>query len=219
MSVGIGPFLVVDDARRQCLQLEVGHAVRADDHGAAFPAELVDNGLESRRTAVQVVAVELHGKASAERVMHTQVPASADAQIVTFGNEMNHFFVPGILVNALRGTVGRMVVDDNQVEREVCFLFQYRFNGVGNGADAVAHGDYDRSLVCKFTFRQIDFALHRGQEGMDIFQVISKCRFPFQLYAPVARVYVVKLFFARQAGVFFDFGVKELTYVRQFVFL
>ena len=53
MSVGVGPFLVVDDARRQRLQLEVGHAVRADNHGAAFPAELVDNGLEGRRTAVQ----------------------------------------------------------------------------------------------------------------------------------------------------------------------
>ena len=57
------------------------------------------------------------------------------------------------------------------------------------------------------------------QEGMNVLQVISKRRFPFQLYAPVARVYVIKLFFARQAGVFFDFGVKELTYVRQFVFL
>ena len=219
MSVGIGPFLVVDDARRQCLQLEVGHAVRADNHGAAFPAELVDNGLEGRRTAVQVIAVELYGKASAERVMYSQVPASADAQIVTFRNEMNHFFVPGILVNALRGAVGGMVVDDNQVEREVCFLLQYRFNGVGNGTDTVAHGDNDRSFVCKLAFRQIDFALHRGQEGMNFFQVISKCRFPFQLSAPVARVYVVKLFFARQAGVFFNFGIKKLTYVCQFVFL
>ena len=210
---------MVDDARRQCLQLEVGHAVRADNHGAAFPAELVDNGLEGRRTAVQVVAVELYGKASAERVMHTQVPASADAQIVTFGNEVNHFFVSGVLVNALRGTVGRMVVDDNQVEREVCFLLQYRFNGVGNGTDTIAYGDDDRSFVCKLAFRQIDFALHRRQEGMNVLQVISKRRFPFQLYAPVARVYVIKLFFARQAGVFFNFGIKKLTYVCQFVFL
>ena len=100
--------------------------------------------------------------------MHAQVPASADTQVVPFRNKVDYLLVAGIAVDALRGAVGRMVVDDNHVERKIGLLGQDGINGIGNGADAVAYGDDDRRLVGKFSFRKVDVPLYRRQESSDV---------------------------------------------------
>ena len=47
---------------------------------------------------------------------------------------MDYSFVAGKAIDSLRGSVGRVVVDNNQIEFEVRFLFQDRVDGIGNGA-------------------------------------------------------------------------------------
>ena len=83
------PLAVVDEAWRQGVQVEVAHAVRADDHGCPLGVERVHHALQGVGRAVEVVAVELHHEASHLRVMHGQVPAAAYAQVVAVGDEVD----------------------------------------------------------------------------------------------------------------------------------
>ena len=77
-SVLVGPFVVVDESWRQRVEVEVAHAVRTDDHGRLLLFEGIDDTLQCVWSAVEVVAVELYGEASAPSVADSHVPASAD---------------------------------------------------------------------------------------------------------------------------------------------
>ena len=73
----------------QGFELEVTHAIRADDHGSPLGIERIDNALQGLWRGIQVIRVELHGKPTAAWVMNGQIPAPADTQVVPFGNKMN----------------------------------------------------------------------------------------------------------------------------------
>ena len=89
MAVLAGPFLMVDDSWGQCVQLEVGHAVRTDDHATLLFIKLVDNGLQGCRTALQIITIKLYGKAAASSIVDGQVPTAADAEVVPLRNDMD----------------------------------------------------------------------------------------------------------------------------------
>ncbi len=103
-AVLVGPLGVVDQARRQRLELEVAHAVAAHHHGAALLAESIDNALQRLGRRVQVVAVQLYGEAAAARVVHRHVPAPADAQVAPFGPQ--HHKAPAAVALSLSALVG-----------------------------------------------------------------------------------------------------------------
>ena len=67
VAVGVGPLAVVDDSGRYGPQVEVGHHIAADDHGAPLAAEHVHYPLQGIRPAVHVVAVELHARHSVRK--------------------------------------------------------------------------------------------------------------------------------------------------------
>ena len=83
------PLTMVDDTGRGGLQGEVAQAVAAYHHGTALAAEGVDDALQGVGVAVEVITIELHGIASALAVAYGEVPASTDAQVVTFGHEVD----------------------------------------------------------------------------------------------------------------------------------
>ena len=88
---------------------------------------------------IYIVAVQLNGKFTAVRVMHADVPATAYTQVTAFGDQVDQALVVFKFVDGLGSAVGRMIVDDNQVESEIRFLPQYRTDGIADGADTVAY--------------------------------------------------------------------------------
>ena len=79
---------MVDESRRERLELEVAHAVGAHNHRSPLLVKLVDDALQRLRRRVEVVAVELHGEASAAFVVDSYVPATADAEVGALGYDM-----------------------------------------------------------------------------------------------------------------------------------
>ena len=61
----------------------------ADHHGGVFLIERVYDALQGMGRRVEVVGIKLHGKASAARVVNGQIPASADAQVIAVGDEVD----------------------------------------------------------------------------------------------------------------------------------
>ena len=117
--------------------------------------EGIDDALQGVGAAVEVVGVELHGKAAALGAAHGVVPATADAQVGAFGYEMDHAAVVAELTYLFRGAVGGMVVHHYHIERERGFLAEHTADGIGNGAFAIAHGNDDRGLHGEIAFRKV----------------------------------------------------------------
>ncbi len=61
----------------QRIALKVGEHIRADDHCGTGLTKLADDHFKSVRAAVDVIAVELHGEASAVGAVDAEVPAAA----------------------------------------------------------------------------------------------------------------------------------------------
>ena len=78
-TVRIGPLSMVDQSWRQGLQVEVAHAVRANDHGGSLLAEGAHDLLQSIGRTIEVVAVQLDGKPSTAVVVDCLVPTASDA--------------------------------------------------------------------------------------------------------------------------------------------
>jgi len=54
--------------------------------------------------------------------MYTQIPATAYTQIIPFGDDVDEVLVGGKFTNSICRSVGRVIVDDDEVEFEICFL-------------------------------------------------------------------------------------------------
>ena len=80
---------MVAESGRKRLQLEVRHAVGAYHHCRLLLAEGIHDALQRVRAAVEVVAVQLHHEATALGMVHGQVPATADAEVVARGDEVD----------------------------------------------------------------------------------------------------------------------------------
>ena len=152
MSVLAGPFAVVDYAGRQSLQAKVGHAVRADDHGALLFMECIHDSLQGIWTAIQVIAIQLHGKPSASGIAYGKVPASAYAQVGAFGDEVDNFLFSGIAADGFGSSVRGVIVNDNQVIMECRFLFQYGTDSIVNGPYPVPDRDNNRGFAREIAF-------------------------------------------------------------------
>ena len=75
-----------NESRRQCVEFEVAHAVGTYYHCRLLLFKGIHYALQRVGAAVEVVAVELHGEASASTVVYRHVPAAAYAEVVPFGH-------------------------------------------------------------------------------------------------------------------------------------
>ena len=131
---------MVNDARRQCIQFKVAYPVCSHQHGTLLGVELINNTLQRVLIAVEVIAVELHRETSAVGAVDSQVPATANSQVIAFGDEMQH---PAVAegVYYLARSVSRVIIHHNYIEREGCLLFQHRANRIGDCRASVQYGD------------------------------------------------------------------------------
>ena len=204
-SVFFGPFLVVYQSRRQGVEVEVAHAVRADNHGSLLLVEGIYYFLECLWRRIEVVAVKLDGKLSAESAVDGFVPASAYSQVGSLRNNL-YQVVSFKFIQYFAGAVGRMVVHHDDVELETCLLFQGTLHGISHGLFAVEDGDDDRSLVFKLLLTEVWLAVEGGvYQGAHLAQVLGACLFHLYLHLAVARVHIVKLLLAALTGVEFGF--------------
>ena len=133
---------MVDNARRNSIEFYVGEAVCSDNHARIIIVESLHHFGESIIVGVYVVGVELHAKFACFAVVSAYIPASADAEVIAFGNDMYQTFVVFELVDSLCGAVGRVVVDDDEIKLEVGFLREDATDCVAYCAHTVADGDY-----------------------------------------------------------------------------
>ena len=143
---------MVYHARRKGFQLEVHHAVTADNHSGVSAPELVYYQLQCVFVGIQVVAVELYGKASAFLAFCGQFPAPAYAEVSAPWYDVHKAFVFFQAIEYLCCAVGGVVVYNNDVERKVRLLRKRAFHGVLHRACAVAHRYYHRGFRVELLF-------------------------------------------------------------------
>ena len=78
-----------NESRRQCVEFEVAHPVRANHHSRLLLTEGFNDGLQCMWRRVKVVTVELNGKSSAPLVVDCHIPATAYTQVIALRNNMN----------------------------------------------------------------------------------------------------------------------------------
>ena len=206
-SVCRSPFLVVDDARSNHVHVEVRHHIGAYHHGAVLLVEGADHDGECIFVFVYVIAVQLHGKLAALGVVYPHIPAAADAEVGTFGDDMDDAFVILEFIDGLRSAVCGMVVDDDKIIFKVCLLHQYRFDGVTDGTDTVAYRNNDGGLIFEVTGRELNLLELRCQIPPDFFQMFGTCLLHLNLAVTVFGVYIVENLFAALAGIVFHLAV------------
>ncbi len=129
---------MVDYARRYHVHIDVGEHVGAYHHSGVVVVECLHHLGKGVFVGINVVGVELYAELACFGVVGAHIPAAADTEVVTFGYDVNHAWVGSEFFDGFRCAVGRVVVDDNQVEGEICLLGKHAANGVANGANSVA---------------------------------------------------------------------------------
>ena len=198
---------MVDDARSNHVHVEVRHHIGAYYHGAVLLVEGADHDGECIFVFVYVIAVQLHGKLAALGVVYPHIPATADAEVGTFGDDMDDAFVILEFIDGLRSAVCGMVVDDDKIIFKVCLLHQYRFDGVTDGTDTVAYRNDDGGLIFEVTGRELNLLELRCQISPDFFQMFGTCLLHLNLAVTVFWVYIVENLFAALAGIVFHLAV------------
>ena len=104
---------MVDQSGRQGVQFEVAHAIRTDDHGRLLFVESIDDGLQRFGRRIQVVRVQLNGKASALRTINRHIPATANAEVGTLRNDDVELVAMSLLQVSqdVGSSIGGVIVD------------------------------------------------------------------------------------------------------------
>ena len=209
---------MVNQSGRQRVQFEVAHAIAADDHCCTLSVESIDDGLQRTRRRIEVVAVQLHGKPAAPLASHSLVPASANSQIRSFGNDMHQEVGLGSdqFLEDFRRTVGGMIVDDNDIEGERRLLPHRALHGVCYGLCPIEYRNHHRGLHSKLLLAEIDFlAVASVHQSSDSRQMSGGNTLHLDLYFTVSRVHIVELPFAAPPLVALLFGIEELAQMHQ----
>ena len=202
-----GPFLMGNQSRRQGVELEVHHAIRANNHSGLLLVEGFDNACQRGGTAIQVVGIQLHGISAAGGMTNGKVPATANAEVAGFGDEMYNALV-GEGTDGLGRAIGGVVINDNHVEIERCFLLEDAADGIGDGALAVSDGNNYGSLhgILGLIVRKVVVFIW-SQPGTDALEVFGAGALVFELHLAVGGIHIVKLYLAALAQVGLDFGI------------
>ena len=113
---------MVNEPWRQGVQVEVAHAVAAHHHGGMLTAEGIDDGLQRLGAGVEVVRIQLYGKASAVVVVDGHVPAAANAEVRSFWFQNDEWRVALHFRQYFSRAVGRVVIHHDDVIGEGSLL-------------------------------------------------------------------------------------------------
>src|SRR5438067_10858195 len=120
------------------------------------------------------------------------VPASADAEITAFGN---HVFEPRIAKPAqdFRGAVGRMIINDDNIEVEIRVLPENTLDGIENGSLSIPYRYDDACFYRKCPGRLRHFFEARLEPGTGSFEVRSCHPLHFDLVIAITRIHIIEL--------------------------
>ena len=101
-----------------------------------------------------------------------------------------------------------MVINDNHVEIERCFLLEDAADGIGDGALAVSDGNNYGSLhgILGLIVRKVVVFIG-SQPDTDALEVFGAGALVFELHLAVGGIHIVKLYLAALAQVGLDFGI------------
>ena len=221
-AVVLCPLAVVDDARRQRVQVEVAHAVGAYYHGGFLFMECIHYLLQCLGRRIEVVTVELNGKLAAHRTVHRHIPAAANAQVAAFGHDVEKtrhlggcilFLYPAYDgFEYLACMVSGVVVHHDDIKPEAGLLAEGTLHSIGDGFLTVVHGYDNRSLILKFLLRKVGLPVEMGiHQCPHLVEVLRTCLLHLHLHLAIARVYIVKLLLAALPCVQFHLSVKALV--------
>lgn len=176
---------MVDDAGRYFVHLEIGHPIGSDNHRTVLFVKSINDLLQRIRTAIYIVAIELDGKLATSRMMHTHVPATADPQIGTFRNQMNHTSVCGIFFDRFGSSVCRMVIHNNQIKAEGRFCASTERIASSIVRIRLRTGMITEASCSKPPASEGDRFKVRGKITADPFQVGRTNSFHLDLHRPV----------------------------------
>ena len=134
-----------DESRRQGVQVEVAHPVRAHNHCGLLLIESIHDGLQRLGRRVEVVTVQLHRKASAMGIIDRHVPTAANAQVRALRSDYVEFvavaqrYIRQNLSRAVRG----VIIHHDDIILELRLLFQRTLHCIGDGLSAVKDRDDD----------------------------------------------------------------------------
>ena len=188
---------------RQCFKIKITHAVRTYHHGTLVFIELVHNTLQSVLTTIQIVAIQLNGKASTPHIAHSQIPTTANTQIIPFGhNKPAPVVLSRNTFHYLPCTVSGVIVHNQHIILEIRLLRQGRPHRILNSPYTVAHRDNNRSLAIKRLMgkRHVTHLILTYQRTNPA-QMLRTYRLHLQLHLPVPRIHIVKLLLARLAQI------------------
>ena len=151
------------------LHVKVGHHICTHYHSAVLFIERIHNLLKCIFVGVNIVAVQLYCKFSAFWMMNTSIPASANSKIISLRNQMDQTLVCGKLLYCFKSSVCRVVIDNYQVELEVCFLFKDRCNGILNCFNSVVDRNNYRCFKFKIVFVKLNVLEFRFQKTANVF--------------------------------------------------
>ena len=185
--------MVVDKARWQGVKLEVAHAVGANHHRCILFVEGVDNLLEGFGRGIEVVGVELYGKASAAVVVDGLVPAASNAQVGALGDDVYE----ALIMKALQqfgGLIGRVVIHHDDIELKAGFLREGAVDSVADGLLTIVDGDDDGGLVFELLLVEVGTTVVGGVDlGSYLLQMGCGSLFHLYLYLAIGGIHVVEL--------------------------
>ena len=176
-------------------------------------AESANDCLQRMGRTIQVVAVQLHGKAAAAAVVHGGVPASAYAKVGTFG----HYVYQACVAYALQQfgcAVCGVVVHHDNVELEVRHLPQRTLHGIHDGLFPVPYGNDNRCFRVEILLVEVGLLVVRRVDTRPYgLQMCRGCLFHLHLYLAVTGVHVVELSLSACPCVGLFLGVETLVEV------
>ena len=148
--------------------------------------------------------------------MNSHVPASAYAERFRLRHDVHHSVVIGCQrLKYLRCAVGRMVIDDDDVELEVCLLRQCRFDSVRHRFLTITHRYHHRRLKREFILVELDVLCPLAQVRPDLAQMLGAYDLVLLLNVSVFLLHVVKLLLAALSVVLLACQVQRLAEMKR----
>ena len=112
-----------------------------------------------------------------------------------------------------------MIVYNNNIVFEICFLRQCRCNSVSNGLLTIENRDYDRCFNAEIAACKVGLSVFLGvYQPTYGAQMCSGSTLHFYLYLTITGIYVVELLFSASAQVVFFLCVKVFVQVENLTF-
>ena len=190
---------MVNQSRRQRVQFEVTHAIRTDNHGSLLLVESIDDGLQRFGRRIQVVRIQLNGKASALRTINRHIPATANAEVGALRNDDVELVAMSLLQVSqdVGSSIGGVIVDHDDIVFKAALLRKGTLHGVLDRLDTIEHRDDNRSFHIELLFVEIDGTiLVRVNQRLYFAQMGCAGLLHLYLHLTVARIDIVELLHA-----------------------